>query len=109
MRTKFSEMRLFNDDSQRQDTSFILNGKEWGVSGTEREGERERERCGALVKKGCGMGHKLDCWSSIYEYLDMDFIKITLSLFQEFKWLISLGIVTFHSAAICQYTVFYRV
>jgi hypothetical protein len=62
MRTTFSEMHLFNDDSQRKDTSFILNGKEWGVSGTEREGERERERCGALVKKGCGVGHKLDCW-----------------------------------------------
>jgi len=44
MRTTFSEMCLFNDDSQRQDTSFILNGKEWGVSGIEREREREREK-----------------------------------------------------------------
>ncbi len=76
----FSEMRLFNDDSQRQDTSFIVNGKEWGVSGTEREGERERERCGALVKKGCSVGHKLDHWSSAYERQEMDFIKMNIKL-----------------------------
>ncbi len=44
MKTTFSEMHLFNDYSQRQDTSFILNGKEWGVSRIEREGVRERKR-----------------------------------------------------------------
>jgi hypothetical protein len=70
MRTTFSEMRLLNDASQKHDTSFILNGKEWGVGKT--EGEREREkRYGVLMKKGCGVGHKLDRWSSIYEGLDM--------------------------------------
>jgi hypothetical protein len=42
MRTTFSEMRLLNDASQKHDTSFILNGKEWGVG--KAEGERERKR-----------------------------------------------------------------
>ncbi len=44
MRTTFGEMRLFNDASQKHDTSCILNGKEWGVGKTEREREREREK-----------------------------------------------------------------
>ncbi len=44
MRTTFSEMRLLNDASQKHDTSFILNGKEWGVGKTERERERDAER-----------------------------------------------------------------
>jgi hypothetical protein len=39
MRTTFFEMHLFNDISQKQDTYFILNGKEWGVSKTEKEKE----------------------------------------------------------------------
>jgi hypothetical protein len=43
MRTTFGEMRLFNDASQKHDTSFILNGKEWGVGKTQREGEKEKE------------------------------------------------------------------
>jgi hypothetical protein len=37
-------MHLFNDASQKHDTIFILNGKEWGVGKTDRERERERER-----------------------------------------------------------------
>ncbi len=41
MRTTFCEMRLFNNTSQRLDTSFVLNGKEWGDG--QIEGERERE------------------------------------------------------------------
>jgi hypothetical protein len=44
MRTMFYEMHLFNDTSQKHDTSFILNVKLWGKSKT--EGERERERRG---------------------------------------------------------------
>ncbi len=44
MRTTFCEMHLFNDTSQKHDTSFILNGKEWGKSKT--EGERGGERTG---------------------------------------------------------------
>ncbi len=36
-------MLLFNDASQKHDTSFILNGKEWGVGKTQKR-ERERER-----------------------------------------------------------------
>jgi hypothetical protein len=125
MRTTFIEMRLFNDDSQRQDTSFILKGKEWGVNRIERERERKRERqtdrererkrkkekererkrkkekererqrernkereieererkkCSALVKKGCGVGYKLDSWSCIYEGPEMDFIKMNIKL-----------------------------
>jgi hypothetical protein len=44
MRTTFIEMRLFNDDSQRQNTSFILNGKEWGVSRIERKRNKEKEK-----------------------------------------------------------------
>jgi hypothetical protein len=36
-------MRLFNDASQKHDTSFILNGKEWGAGQTDGERERERE------------------------------------------------------------------
>jgi hypothetical protein len=40
MRATFCEICLFNDASQEHDTSFILNGKEWGVGQTEREIER---------------------------------------------------------------------
>ncbi len=61
-----------------QETSFIFNRKEWGVSGIDGEREREGERCSALVKKGHGVGHKLDRWSSIYEDLEMDFIKMII-------------------------------
>ncbi len=42
MRTAFFEMRLFNDTSQMYDTSFIQNGKEWGVGQIEREREKEK-------------------------------------------------------------------
>jgi hypothetical protein len=42
MRTTFCEICLFDDASQKHNTSFILNGEEWGVGQTEREGERER-------------------------------------------------------------------
>jgi hypothetical protein len=54
---------------------FIFDRKEWGV--TRREGEREWEReiCGAYMKKGCGMGHKLDQWSSICEGLKDGFYQ----------------------------------
>ncbi len=52
MRATFCEMHLFNDASQKHDTSFILNGKEWGVSKTERE--RERERMSKEWKAECG-------------------------------------------------------
>jgi hypothetical protein len=40
-------------------TSFIFNGKEWGIG---KDGERKRESvwCGEWVKKGCSVGHKLD-------------------------------------------------
>ncbi len=44
MRTTFTEMYLFNEKSQRQDKSFILNRKEWGVRGIEGEREKEKER-----------------------------------------------------------------
>ncbi len=33
----FFQICLLNDASQKHDTSFILNGKEWGVGQTERE------------------------------------------------------------------------
>jgi hypothetical protein len=79
MRTTFSEMHLSNDDSWRHNTSFIFNRKEWGV-GRVGERERERQRCGALLEKGCGMGHKLDSWSCIYEGLETDFIKMNIRL-----------------------------
>jgi hypothetical protein len=70
MRTMFFEMHLLNDASQMHDTSFIQNGKEWGEGKTERERERVKsERPGVWLRKGCGMGHKLDRWSSIYEGL----------------------------------------
>jgi hypothetical protein len=41
MRITFCEMRLFNDVSQKHDTSFILNGKE-SRKGQARERKRER-------------------------------------------------------------------
>jgi hypothetical protein len=69
MRTTFCEMRLFNDASQKHDTSFILNGKDWGAGKTERE-KRRRVRGEAWVRKDCGMGHKLGHWPSIYEGLE---------------------------------------
>ena len=71
MRTPFGEMHLFNDASQKHDTSFILNGKEWGVGKTERQRERKSERQSVSVsEKGCSMGHKLGCWPSIYDGLE---------------------------------------
>ncbi len=72
MRTTLSEMRLFSDASQKHDTSFMLNGKDWGVGQTKRERERERERVRGRerVRKGCGVGHKLGCWPSIYDGLE---------------------------------------
>ncbi len=36
-------MHLCNVASQKHDTSFILNGKEWGV-GSRQDGEKERKR-----------------------------------------------------------------
>jgi hypothetical protein len=66
MRTTFCEICLLNDAFQKHGTSFILNGKEWGVGQT--EGERVRGR--VWVIKGCSVGHKLDCWPSIYEGLE---------------------------------------
>jgi hypothetical protein len=43
---------------------------EWKVVEREQEGGRERkekrERDGGWQRKGCSVGHKLDCWSSIY-------------------------------------------
>jgi hypothetical protein len=51
-------MHLFNDTSQKHDTSFILNCPEWGKSKT--EGEREKERIRVKnEKQRKGMGHKL--------------------------------------------------
>ncbi len=52
MRTTFCEMHLFNDTSQKHDTSFILNGKEWGKGQLERERDRE-QMCGrqSIVEK----------------------------------------------------------
>jgi len=64
MRTAFFETCLLNDTSQMRDTSFIQNGKEWG------EGKIKSESCGVLLRKGSGMGHKLDRWSSIYDDLN---------------------------------------
>ncbi len=54
MRATLCEMHLFNNASRKHDTSFILNGKEWGVSKTNRERERERERMSKEWKAECG-------------------------------------------------------
>jgi hypothetical protein len=43
MRTMFFEKRLPNDAFQKHDTSFILNGKQWGEGKLEREREGKRE------------------------------------------------------------------
>ncbi len=59
MRTTFSEMPFFNDDQFQHETTFMFNGKEWGI---DRAGERTREKeCARLRvgEKGCGVGHKL--------------------------------------------------
>ncbi len=58
MRTTFFEICLFNDVSQKHYTSFILNGKEWGVGKTEGEREKKIVRFRVCEEKGCGMGHK---------------------------------------------------
>jgi hypothetical protein len=44
MRPTFFQIGLLNDTFTKHVTSFILYRKEWGVSNT--EGERERERTG---------------------------------------------------------------
>jgi hypothetical protein len=49
-----------------QATSFIFNGKEWGVGKLEGEREIERERGGVWVEKSCGMGHKLGHGTSYF-------------------------------------------
>ncbi len=49
MRTPFDEMRLFNDNFYKWETSFICSGKEWGVGRNERE--RGRVRCGVWVER----------------------------------------------------------
>jgi len=41
MRTTFDEMRLFNKDVYKWETSFICSGKEWGVGRNEIEKEEE--------------------------------------------------------------------
>jgi hypothetical protein len=41
MRTTFFQMHLLNDTFEMCDTSFILNGKEWGEGKIEIEKERE--------------------------------------------------------------------
>jgi hypothetical protein len=51
MRTTFDEIHLFNDVSQKHDSSFILNGRS-GESARQKERERERERGGVWVEKG---------------------------------------------------------
>jgi len=67
MRTTFFEMHLFNDTSFINSQSFIWNGKECGEGKRERERERKRkrDRDRGWHRKDCGMGHKLDHWSSI--------------------------------------------
>ncbi len=52
MRTTFGEMHLFNDASQKHDTTFIMNGKEWGGGKTDRQRERVRGSVG-----GKGLQH----------------------------------------------------
>ncbi len=64
MRAKFDEMHLSNYASQKHDTSFILNGKEWGVS------KSDREKGGVWVRMGCGVDHKLNSWPNIYDDLE---------------------------------------
>jgi hypothetical protein len=51
MRTTFCEMHLFNDTHFKQETSFICNGKEFGVGMSKGERERERVRCGVWVER----------------------------------------------------------
>ncbi len=65
MRTTFSDMHLFTSAPQKHDTTFILNGKKWGVGKTERERERVRGR--VWVERVAV--HKLDHGSCIYEGL----------------------------------------
>jgi hypothetical protein len=50
MRTTFCEMHLFKDVSQKHETSFILNRKEWGNSKTERE--QEKSERWSVVEEG---------------------------------------------------------
>ncbi len=59
--TALIEKRLFNDTFSEEDTSFMWNGKGWADS---KLAERERERESPLLRKGCGVGNKLDHWSS---------------------------------------------
>jgi hypothetical protein len=42
MRTTFIEICLLNNTFEIRDTSFMLNGKEWGEGKIEREREREQ-------------------------------------------------------------------
>ncbi len=72
MRTAFSKLRLFNDTFLEEETSFYIQRK--GVGSRQvrrREGERKSEMC-SMGRKGCGMGHKLDRWASIYEGLETE-------------------------------------
>ncbi len=101
MRTMFFEMHLLNDASFMNSQYFIWNGMQRGES--KREGERDGERDREWLRKGCGVGHKIDCWSIIYEG---DREKDNPRLYQDgnkayhknFQWVIffSMGTTTFH-------------
>jgi hypothetical protein len=81
MRTTFGEMRLFNYNFFRARDIFYIQQKEVG-SKRERGRERKRKRrMRCIGEKGCGVDHKLDCWSSIYKGLYTDFIKMNIKLF----------------------------
>ncbi len=45
-------------------------GKEQDRVRERKRGDGLRVRGGVWQRKGCGMGHKLDCWLSIYEDLE---------------------------------------
>ncbi len=56
MKITIYEMRLFNDTSQKQDTSFILNRKEWRKSKTETERDRVKSERRNVAEKGLQRG-----------------------------------------------------
>jgi hypothetical protein len=70
MRTTFSEMHLFNDTFSQTANIFYMQRK--GVGGKQERGRERKKNCErrSVGGKGYGMGHKRDCWSSIYKSLE---------------------------------------
>ncbi len=91
-------IRLFND-LYKQETSFICNGKEWGVGRSKGERERERVRCGVWVKSVAAWAINLtigQVFVRVYRWDNPEVYQDDHKTYTENLWTVSLGALTFH-------------